>query len=59
MGRDTTLTNIKTRQPIDIELKVFAVQPGISAARLVDNVKSVMASANDSVFAPEQFNLDD
>lgn len=54
--RDTTLTSIKARQPIDIELKVFAVQPGISAARLVDNVKSVMACANDSV-SSQQSNL--
>lgn len=47
--RDATLLAVRNRQPIDIQLNVIAVQPGLSAAVLADRVKAIMAAANDSV----------
>lgn len=47
--RDATLRLIESCEPIDIKLEIFAVQPGLSASALVDNVRQVMVAANDSL----------
>lgn len=52
-NRDEALALIGGCQPIDIQLKIIAVQPGISSSALVDTVKSIMAAANDSVSAQQ------
>jgi hypothetical protein len=40
---------LETYAPIDLVLVVYAVQPGLSAAALTDNVRAIVASANDSL----------
>jgi superfamily II DNA or RNA helicase len=55
--RETALDAIKRRAPIEIELFVVAVQPGLSLESLSEKVKAVMAAANDSVVS-QQSNLD-
>ncbi len=47
--RDTTIAAISACAPIDIKLEVYAVQPGLSAANLNDNVRQIIAAANDSL----------
>lgn len=47
--RDAALDLLREYDPIAIQLTVYAVQPGLSAGMLVENVKSVMAAANDSL----------
>jgi hypothetical protein len=44
----TALDLIARYAPIDIRLRIFAVQPGLSAGALTDNVRQVIAAANDS-----------
>ncbi|TBR39398.1 MULTISPECIES: DEAD/DEAH box helicase [Dyella] len=56
--RDETIDLIQQIEPIDVELTIFAVQPGLSAAALnrddeVINVKQIMAAANDGVAAQQ------
>ena len=47
--RDSALTLIRQYDPIAIRLTVYAVQPGLSAAALAENVRTIMAAANDSL----------
>lgn len=47
----TALGLIARYEPIDIRLEIFAVQPGLSAGALNDNVRQVIAAANDSCSA--------
>lgn len=47
--RDDTLNMIRAYDPISITLTVYAVQPGLSAGGLAENVRAVMAAANDSL----------
>lgn len=47
--RDVALDLLRNCDPIDIQLTVYAVQPGLSAGGLVENVRAVMAAANDSL----------
>jgi len=49
--RDAAIATIESYAPIDIRLEVFAVQPGLSAANLTENVSRIMAAANDSCAA--------
>lgn len=49
--RADALALVRSRDPISISLVVNAVQPGLAAATLADNVKAVMAAANDSLTA--------
>ena len=48
-SRDAALQLLRACDPIAIRLTVYAVQPGLSAGGLVENVRTVMASANDSL----------
>jgi len=48
-GRDDALDLIRSYDPISITLTVYAVQPGLSAGGLTENVRAVMAAANDSL----------
>jgi superfamily II DNA or RNA helicase len=50
-SRDVALELLRDRDPIAINLVVYAVQPGLAPDRLSDNVKTIMASANDSLAA--------
>lgn len=50
-SRDAALELLRDRDPIAISLVVYAVQPGLAPDRLSDNVKTIMASANDSLAA--------
>lgn len=47
--RDAALDLLRGYDPIAIHLTVYAVQPGLSAGGLVENVRVVMAAANDSL----------
>ncbi|ASC65328.1 hypothetical protein B9P52_13880 [Achromobacter denitrificans] len=47
--REVALDLLRNCDPIDIQLTVYAVQPGLSAGGLVENVRAVMAAANDSL----------
>lgn len=47
--RDEALSLVRSYDPIAIQLTVYAVQPGLSACGLAENVRSVMAAANDSL----------
>ncbi len=47
--REDALNLIRSYDPISIILTVYAVQPGLSAETLSDNVRSIMAAANDSL----------
>lgn len=47
--RDAALEVLRSYDPIAIHLTVYAVQPGLSAGSLVENVRAVMAAANDSL----------
>lgn len=47
----TALDLVARYAPIDIRLEIFAVQPGLSAGALSDNVRQVIAAANDSCSA--------
>ena len=47
--RDAALDLLRAYDPIAIQLTVYAVQPGLAAAGLVENVRAVMAAANDSL----------
>lgn len=47
--RDEALQLIRVHDPIDIAVTVYAVQPGLSAGGLSENVRAVMAAANDSL----------
>jgi len=49
--REAAISTIERYAPIDIRLEVFAVQPGLSAADLRENVSRIMAAANDSCAA--------
>jgi len=48
-ARDEALTLVRSYDPISIQLTVYAVQPGISGNGLAENVRAVMAAANDSL----------
>lgn len=48
-NRQGVIDAINQRNPIEIEISIVTVQPGLSMALLQENVKSVMAAANDSV----------
>lgn len=48
-ARDDALNLIRSCDPIAIVLTVYAVQPGLSAGGIADNVRAVMAAANDSL----------
>lgn len=47
--RDEALGLMRSYDPIAISLTVYAVQPGLSAGALAENVRAVMAAANDSL----------
>jgi hypothetical protein len=47
--REDALALLRGFDPIAIHLTVYAVQPGLSAGGLVENVRAVMAAANDSL----------
>jgi len=47
--REDALALLRAFDPIAIQLTVYAVQPGLSAGGLVENVRAVMAAANDSL----------
>ncbi|MCB4320621.1 DEAD/DEAH box helicase family protein [Alcaligenes sp. 13f] len=47
--RDAAIALVRECDPIAIQLVVYAVQPGLSAGRLVENVRAIMAAANDSL----------
>lgn len=47
--RDEALNLIRGCDPIAIVLTVYAVQPGLSAAGLTENVRAIMAAANSSL----------
>lgn len=47
--RDEALQLIRVHDPIDIAVTVYAVQPGLSAGGLSENVRAVMVAANDSL----------
>lgn len=47
--RDEALQLIRAYDPIAITVTVYAVQPGLSAGGLTENVRAVMAAANDSL----------
>lgn len=47
--RDDALNLLRSYDPISIQLTVYAVQPGIAAGGLAENVRAVMAAANDSL----------
>jgi len=47
--RDEALNTLKSYDPISIQLTVYAVQPGLAAGQLAENVRAVMAAANDSL----------
>lgn len=49
--RDEALELVRTCDPIAICLSVHAVQPGLLATGLAENVRAVMAAANDSLTA--------
>ncbi|HHW4725320.1 TPA: DEAD/DEAH box helicase [Legionella pneumophila] len=49
--RDNALALFKKYSPIDINLTIYAVQPGLSEGKLAENVTFVMAAANDSLTA--------
>jgi superfamily II DNA or RNA helicase len=56
--RDEALALVSATQPIDIDLAIYAVQPGLSKKALTTDpqsmaVRSVIASANDSVSAQQ------
>lgn len=52
IGDQTTALDLLARYaPIDIRLEIYAVQPGLSAAALNENVRQVIAAANDSCSA--------
>jgi len=48
-NRDETLRMIRAYDPISVIFTVYAVQPGLSAGGLAQNLRSVMAAANDSL----------
>lgn len=48
-SRDDALNLVRGHDPIAISLVVYAVQPGLSASGLAENVKAVMAAANASL----------
>lgn len=48
-NRDETLRMIRAYDPTSVIFTVYAVQPGLSAGGLAQNVWSVMAAANDSL----------
>jgi hypothetical protein len=48
-ARDEALNLIRSYDPIAINVIVYAVQPGLSAGALTENVRAVMAAANDSL----------
>lgn len=48
-ARDEALRLVRGYDPIAISLTVYAVQPGLSAGGLGENVRTVMAAANDSL----------
>ncbi|WP_157128596.1 hypothetical protein [Cupriavidus sp. USMAA2-4] len=50
-NRDAVLDLVRRHDPIAITLSVHAVQPGLLASELADNVRAVMAAANDSLTA--------
>jgi superfamily II DNA or RNA helicase len=50
-SREDALNLIRSHDPISIQLTVHAVQPGISAGRLAENVRAVIAAANDSLMS--------
>lgn len=50
-SRDDALNLIRECDPIAVSLIVYAVQPGLSAGGIVENVRMVMAAANDSLTA--------
>jgi superfamily II DNA or RNA helicase len=50
-NRNDALELIRQHAPIDISVSVYAVQPGLSAALLVENVQLLLAAANDSLRA--------
>lgn len=47
--RTAALELIEQYEPIDLVLVVYAVQPGLSAGNLNENVRRIMAAANDSL----------
>lgn len=47
--RDDALNLVRSYDPIAIQVSVYAVQPGLSAGGLAENVRAVMAAANDSL----------
>jgi len=49
--REQALQIIRAHDPIAITVTVYAVQPGLAAQGLAENVQSVMAAANDSLTA--------
>lgn len=50
-NREDALALVRAHDPISISVAVYAVQPGLSANGLVENVLSIMAAANDSLTA--------
>lgn len=48
-NREDALALIRRYDPIAISLTVYAVQPGLSAGAVAENVRAVMAAANDSL----------
>ena len=50
-NRNDALNLIRAFDPIAVSLIVYAVQPGLSAGGIVENVRMVMAAANDSLTA--------
>ncbi|SDP35840.1 Superfamily II DNA or RNA helicase [Ralstonia sp. 25mfcol4.1] len=49
--RDAAIDLVRAYDPIAISLSVHAVQPGLLATGLAENVRAVMAAANDSLTA--------
>ena len=50
-NRDDALELLKAYDPIAYQLNVYAVQPGLASQGIADNVRTVMAAANDSLTA--------
>lgn len=50
-NRNDALALLKAYDPIAYQLNVYAVQPGLASQGIADNVRTVMAAANDSLTA--------